>query len=152
MVDRMNHRGVPETDRLSLAARLEHLPRFQEFIVQQAIRLGLPREQLAEVELLTDEILSNIIKYGYADQGGEIEVTRGATPEGRLYIRFSDHGTPFNPLAAADPDVTLPLTERDPGGLGIFLVKQLADRVAYEYRDNHNLLTVEIAPDKVERS
>ncbi|MBR4375671.1 MAG: ATP-binding protein, partial [Spirochaetia bacterium] len=48
----------------------------------------------------------------------------------------------FNPLAKADPDVTLSAEERKIGGLGIFMVKKSMDSVEYEYRDGKNILTI----------
>jgi sigma-B regulation protein RsbU (phosphoserine phosphatase) len=52
----------------------------------------------------------------------------------------SDSAGEYNPLARADPDLTLPLEQRRPGGLGVFLVKQLADEVSYERREGRNHL------------
>ena len=57
-------------------------------------------------------------------------------------ITFMDSGLPFNPLAKADPDVTLPAEKRRIGGLGIFMTKKLMDDVTYEYADGRNILTL----------
>ena len=58
-------------------------------------------------------------------------------------ITFIDHGKPYDPLAKADPDVTLSAEDRQIGGLGIFMVKKTMDDVQYEYKDGQNILTVE---------
>ncbi|WDP87732.1 MAG: ATP-binding protein [Desulfobacter sp.] len=55
-------------------------------------------------------------------------------------IEIRDNGKKFNPLEMADPDVDAPLDERDPGGLGIFFVKQLSADVIYLREDNNNVL------------
>ena len=57
-------------------------------------------------------------------------------------ITFVDHGVPYDPLAREDPDVTLSADEREIGGLGIFMTKQIMDDVAYEYKDGKNILTL----------
>jgi anti-sigma regulatory factor (Ser/Thr protein kinase) len=58
------------------------------------------------------------------------------------YIQFVDKGIPYDPLAKADPDVTLSAEERKIGGLGIYLIKNTMDDVIYEYKDGHNMLTI----------
>ena len=57
-------------------------------------------------------------------------------------ITFIDRGIPYDPLKKKDPDVTLTAEERDIGGLGIFMTKKIMDDVAYEYRDEKNILTL----------
>ncbi len=57
-------------------------------------------------------------------------------------LTFADRGVPYDPLAKPDPDVTLPAEKRRIGGLGVYMVKQMADNVRYEYHDGQNILTV----------
>ena len=57
-------------------------------------------------------------------------------------ITFIDHGVPYDPLAKDDPDVTLSITEREIGGLGIFMVKKSMDDMVYEYQNGQNILTI----------
>lgn len=59
-----------------------------------------------------------------------------------MIVTFIDHGKPYDPLAKADPDVTLAAEDRPTGGLGIYLVKKTMDDVQYAYRDGQNILTV----------
>ena len=61
---------------------------------------------------------------------------------GKLNISFSDNGTPYNPLEAAEPDTTLSAEEREIGGLGIFMVKKMTESMEYEYKDDKNVLTL----------
>ncbi|MBQ3889087.1 MAG: ATP-binding protein, partial [Clostridia bacterium] len=53
-----------------------------------------------------------------------------------------DHGVPYDPLAKDDPDISLSAEEREIGGLGIFMTKQLMDDVAYTYKNGQNILTL----------
>ncbi len=59
-----------------------------------------------------------------------------------MTITFVDHGVPYDPLAKDDPDVTLSAEEREIGGLGIFMTKQIMDEVRYEYKGGQNILTL----------
>ena len=59
-----------------------------------------------------------------------------------VVITFIDNGTPYDPLAKADPDITLSVEERDVGGLGIYMVKKTMDDISYEYRNGQNILRI----------
>ena len=61
---------------------------------------------------------------------------------GTVAITFVDAGIPYDPLAKADPDVTLSAEERQIGGLGIFMVKKSMDGMEYEHRNGQNILTI----------
>ena len=61
---------------------------------------------------------------------------------GEIVLEFIDGGVPFNPLAKADPDISLPPEQREIGGLGIFLVREMMDDVAYAYVNKENRLTI----------
>ena len=94
-----------------------------------------------KLRLCIEEVVENIVNYAYKEGDGYIEV--GTELKGdSLYITFRDSGVPFNPLEKADPDITLSAEDREVGGLGIFLCKQLMDSMEYEYRDGSNLLTM----------
>ena len=52
-------------------------------------------------------------------------------------------GVPFNPLLKENPDITLSAENREPGGLGIYMMKKMMDNVEYIYKDNKNILVIE---------
>ena len=58
-------------------------------------------------------------------------------------VTFIDRGVPFDPLKQADPDTSLELKDREIGGLGIFLVKKIMDKVGYRYMDGKNILNIQ---------
>ena len=70
-----------------------------------------------------------------------MRVNTDAEP-GAVSFTFIDRGVPFDPLRRSDPDLTLPAEEREIGGLGIFLTKEIMDDVRYAYRDGQNMLTL----------
>ena len=60
----------------------------------------------------------------------------------RLVLTFSDDGVPFDPIAAKTPDTSAPLEQREIGGLGIHLVRNLIDEASYERKLGRNVLTL----------
>lgn len=98
-----------------------------------------PISVAAQVNIVTDEIFTNIVYYS-----GATSVTVGCeTEEGKVILRFADNGRPYDPTKNTDPDITLPVEEREIGGLGIYMVKTTMDHVSYEYSDGFNILTLE---------
>lgn len=96
-----------------------------------------------KIRLSIEEAVENVIRYAYAGGMGWIEVGTELDPDGvMLTILLRDAGIPFNPLEKPDPDVTLPVDEREIGGLGIFLCKQMMDHIEYRYVDGCNVLTM----------
>ena len=61
-----------------------------------------------------------------------------------VVLQFRDNGVQYNPLERQDPNLNAPPEERDKGGLGIYIVKQYADDIEYEYKDNTNILTIKL--------
>ena len=96
-----------------------------------------------KIRLSIEEAVENVVRYAYEGGMGWIEVGTELDPEGvMLTILLKDAGVPFNPLKKADPDITLSAEEREIGGLGIFLCKQLMDHIEYRYEDGCNILTM----------
>ena len=90
-----------------------------------------------------DETISNILKYGYDDAAEhEMEVAI-ALSSSEMTVTVRDDGHAFNPLEGAAPDLKIPLEERQPGRLGIHIIRQLFDEVAYERAHGKNQLTMQ---------
>ena len=103
----------------------------------------IPKDEALQfkIRLSIEEAVENVVRYAYDGGLGWIEVGTELDPDGvMLTILLRDAGVPFNPLEKADPDVTLPLEERQVGGLGIYLCKQLMDHIEYKYEDGCNIL------------
>jgi serine/threonine-protein kinase RsbW len=103
----------------------------------------VPDEVAWRLRVALDEIVANIVTHGqpssHARERG-MDLWFRAEP-GAVEITVADDGPAFNPLLQPEPDLTLPLRARQPGGLGITLVKSLMDRVDYEWTDR-NVLTI----------
>ena len=127
--------------RVSVAPDLASVAAVTEFVEACLAEQDAPMKVVAQVNVAVDEIFSNIARYS-----GATAVSVGCEAQaGRVLLRFSDNGRPYDPTSKADPDVTLSAEERDAGGLGIFMVKKTMDRLAYEYEDGFNVLTLEKA-------
>jgi len=96
---------------------------------------------LFKIRLSVEEAVENIVRYAYERGDGWLEAE--TVNDGKsVTVILRDAGTMFNPLDKPDPDVTLSAEERQIGGLGIFLCKQLMDAVNYEYTDGCNVFSM----------
>jgi len=100
-------------------------------------------ELLFKIRLCVEEVVENIVDYAYQRGDGWLEAETEES-DGSLVITLRDAGTPFNPLDAPEPDITLSAEDRQLGGLGIFLCKKMMDTVRYEYKDGCNILSMSI--------
>ncbi|OEU74992.1 MAG: hypothetical protein BA874_00915 [Desulfuromonadales bacterium C00003068] len=127
---------------MRIAAELASLEPLQEFVREQAHALALPEEYHLKLELVMEELVVNVFSYAYPDHIGDIEVEcylRQDQPKFCVTIR--DWGAAFNPLDQAPPDTQLSCEERQIGGLGIFLAKEMTDSLSYQYTGATNEVT-----------
>lgn len=97
------------------------------------------------VRLAIEELATNWIKYGCLEtQEHLMTFELRHTAEGMI-LKVTDNGAAFNPLDVPIPSTDLPLEERDLGGIGILLLRKMADQMSYEHRDGMNILTLEKA-------
>ncbi|WP_320044907.1 ATP-binding protein [uncultured Desulfobacter sp.] len=124
---------------------IESVCSIQEF-VKSALSLEPANENKCfAIDLIIEELIINITTYGIKDlKTGFIAVCTGIEDE-TLFIGITDNGPAFNPLEQKDPDIFLPLEDRQPGGLGIYLVKQFVKDIRYERRDHKNLIRLWLA-------
>lgn len=101
---------------------------------------GADAEYLAR--LAVEELLTNIIKYGYDDSDRHEIIVTARVDDGLFELTISDDGHAFDPTKAAEPDTTLPAAERPIGGLGLFLVRKMSDGMTYERIAERNVVTV----------
>jgi serine/threonine-protein kinase RsbW len=97
---------------------------------------------LSLVLLAIEELVTNCIKYGYDDAGDHTITVLLSICDKELTMVVIDDGHPFDPLAVPAPDLVLEIDDRPIGGLGIHLVRRLADHMSYERRDGSNRLTL----------
>lgn len=128
---------------LVIDALTDNLPQVLAFVDGELEAADCPMKIQMQIDIAVEEIFVNIAHYAYSPEVGTATVrveVMGEPPA--VDITFIDGGVPYDPLAKADPDVTLSAEERQIGGLGIFMVKKSMDDVKYEYLDGHNILTL----------
>ena len=129
---------------LTLKNDLSELARCAEAIEAHGESRGWPMKWIMNVNLSLDELITNVISYGYRDAAGEHEIRAALTErEGSLVVVLEDDGYEFDPFSEApEPDLEAGVEERRIGGLGVHFVKSLMDEVAYERRDGCNRITL----------
>ena len=126
-----------------LKNRLSELDKLQAHIKKIGRRFGQSRKNCLELSLVLEEILANIINYGYDDDREHQIRIAIAKNDNILTIQTMDDGLPFNPLEVKAPDCTSPAEDRPVGGLGIPLIRVYTDEITYERRAKRNILTIE---------
>ncbi|MBP3205193.1 MAG: ATP-binding protein [Lachnospiraceae bacterium] len=128
---------------LDIEALTENLDTVLEFVDRELEARDCSMKVQIQINIAVEEIFVNIAHYAYNPEVGPATI-RVEILEDPLAVSltFIDHGTPYDPLAKEDPDVTLAADERTIGGLGIFMVKKSMDDVKYEYKEGSNILTI----------
>jgi len=113
----------------------------ESFVAAFVSEQGIAADDAARILILLEELLTNLVKYGYPDrpEPGRAEIAL-ALNGSRLEIEFIDDGCAFDPLAGPPPNLDAPLEERLIGGLGLHLLRSLSDVVRYERRNNKNVI------------
>ena len=121
---------------------VHEITRFSTFVKSVTDQLGLDPTLAGQFRLAAEEAVVNVIEYAYPDDTtGDISVQ--IESDGRiLRVTISDSGTPFDPTAKEKVDTTLSAEERQTGGLGIFLYRELMDSINYERTEGKNILTL----------
>ncbi len=132
-------RGVKK---VVLDAKLTVLGEVTLFVNRFMEQLGCDERVKGQTDIAVEEIFANICHYAYPGEVGKVTVEVRMEDGQRLVLTFSDSGVRYNPLEKPDPDITLGAQEREIGGLGIYMVKNIMDEVSYRYEDGKNILTM----------
>jgi len=100
------------------------------------------------VRLVVEEAVSNVIKYGQAGSAPRTLDVAVVCQKPTFVIRIEDDGHPFDPTLAASPDLDVPIEDRRVGGLGLHLIRSMADDATYERRDNRNIFVLHVQANK----
>ncbi len=138
----MKNEDLKLSSSLTLPARMDSFGPFMDFIRETGENLNLEDSLITRLGLAAEELLVNVIHYAYAgaEEPGEIEMRCGMADAEMFCMIVRDRGTPFNPLQTEPPDTTKNVEERPVGGLGIFMVQELADHLAYSREKEANVL------------
>ena len=123
-------------------AEVHELPKVQEFLIDELRKIGFRKNDINQVLLVSEEIFINIAKYAYKGEIGKCNIKIHIDNKNVLVCTFEDEGTPFNPLKRDDPSLNVSAKERNVGGLGIYMSKNIMDNIEYEYKNNKNILRI----------
>jgi len=127
---------------IPLKNQISEIERAYEIVEQLSQKHGWDTRLQFDLNLALEEVLANVISYGYGDQEEHEILLRFFIGPEELTMEVEDDGHPFNPLDRPAPDLAKPLDERQVGGLGIFLIRKIMDHVEYRRENGKNILTL----------
>lgn len=135
---------VHEELRLTIQNDLGELARVNELANQILERRGVAERVVYATQLALEEVLSNVIRHGYQDGDRHEIALLLRVGECGVELEVVDDGREFDPVTAPEPELDLPLVERQPGGLGIHLLRAFVSEIRYERLGDRNFLWLRI--------
>lgn len=126
-----------------LANDISEVSRLYEFIEDVGNDFSLTPDIVFNLNLVLEEAVVNIINYAYPKEDHQHIYLSAKMRDDSIVLVLTDTGKEFDPTAAPEADVTLSADEREIGGLGIFLIRQIMNEVKYERIEGKNVLTLE---------
>jgi len=124
---------------ITLRNSLSEIERLADAVTQFGRENSFSDKDIFDINLALEEVVNNIIFYAYKDKN-EHQINIHMELEGpELVLKVEDDGVPFNPLEVPEPDINKPLEERQPGGLGLFFVRNLTDKLEYRRDKDKNI-------------
>jgi len=132
---------MDKTFELVIDSTIEKIPEISALLGEEMQTFGFGSEIILDIQLAVEEAITNVINHGYKKTGGEIIISSKISPE-RIEVQIMDTAPQFNPLSVPEPDLDSTIDDRNVGGLGIFLIRQVMDEVSYRYEDGKNILSL----------
>ncbi len=127
---------------LTLPNDINTIPQLNEFLDTFCEEAGITMETTISLNLALEEVVVNVMEYAYPKpEAGSVNID-ARTDENCVTFVLTDSGIPFDPTTMKDVDTTKPLEERQIGGLGIFLTRNIMDAMSYERSNERNILTL----------
>ncbi len=127
---------------IRIGADLNEVTRLNRLVRKFGELHEVPSQPLHDVNLALDELVTNAVRYGFADASGRELAVHLETYDGDLLASVTDDGREFNPLEQTPPDLDAGLNARPLGGLGIHLARSLMDHINYARLGGKNVMTV----------
>jgi serine/threonine-protein kinase RsbW len=116
-----------------MPAVLENIPKAMDCVAESARAAGLDEQTTREIQLAVDEACANVVAHAYVGmEAGQMEIACRLEDQD-FVVGVRDWGRSFDPDAVADPNIDAPLEERTLGGLGLFLIRQVMDKVEFDF-------------------
>ena len=121
---------------------ISEISKLATFIGELSEELDFTPELNFNLNLVLEEAISNVILYAYGkEEQKEISLVASLSDNNLVFV-LTDSGMEFDPTKVPDADVTLSAEEREIGGLGIYLIRQIMNTVEYQRIDGKNVLTM----------
>jgi len=121
---------------LTLPVTMDRLNEITDFVESTLQEEAVDESDIYPIHLAVDEVCTNIFSYSRA----RVVTVMIETNPTDLMVTISDDGFPFNPLTIPPPDLNAGIDDREPGGLGIHLVRNFLEDISYEYQNGKNVL------------
>lgn len=123
-------------------ANFEFLDEIREFVAEVARQGGFSDKEIYSLQLAADEAASNIIEHAYSgNPDASVDISCDMQADA-IVIIMRDQGISFDPAQVKQPNLKAKLSERQIGGLGVYLMRKLMDEVRYESVGKNNTLTM----------
>lgn len=123
---------------MDVAASTGNLQSVRDFVANHARNHGFSGQDTEEIRLAVDEAMTNIIKHAYGyDESKKIYISVGSDDD-TFWVAIQDTGHAFDISTYTTPDVPERVKQRQKGGVGVYLIKRLMDKVEYSTRNEHN--------------
>jgi anti-sigma regulatory factor (Ser/Thr protein kinase) len=122
---------------ITVTSELDKLETVSRFVADAAGRMGMGDDEIYAIQLAVDEACTNVMDYAYQGKSGQPVTVECCDDDGKCVVTVRDHGRPFDPSRVVMPDLSAPLSRRQIGGLGIYLIRKLMDDVRFRF-DNKN--------------
>lgn len=128
---------------IAVEAKTENLPQVLQMVKDTLSKYMCSEKCKMQIQIAVEEIFVNVASYAYHTDEKPLTVQCEMMEHPlALSIVFMDAGIPYNPLEKAAPCLDASVEERQIGGLGIFMVRQMMDEMTYEYKDGMNILRI----------
>ncbi len=127
---------------LTIVNQIEQLEEMAKTLEALSDEWNIPMDIMLSLNLVLEELVTNIIFYGYKDKDEHKIIIRFSFDDKIIQIQIEDDAIEFNPLLASEPDIDESIENRKIGGLGIHFVRKLTNSIAYERTNNKNILTL----------
>lgn len=128
--------------KLSVENKIQSLNNIAEFIERFGEENNLSLKTTFELNLILDELITNTIHYGYSDSDVHFIDIFIEIENNNVNLKIIDDANEFNPIEKEEVDLEISLEEKKIGGLGIHFIKQKADNISYERKENKNILQI----------
>ena len=128
--------------KLVLKNEISEINKLATFVEELSEELDLTPDLVFNLNLVLEEAVSNVILYAYPKEEQQEISLSAVMSDNNLVFVLTDSGKEFDPTQAPDADITLSAEERQIGGLGIFLIRQIMNQIEYQRIDGKNVLTL----------